>query len=155
MRRLLLALCTHHHESLISRHIIALRLYFLFCSHCAPFFFFFLLPVMTYRGMLHILEVNKMFPPASLLLQIPLHSFALCLSFRRLHVGMFAWPKKCKVEPRPLQCALCTIYMKYIFIHDMQAHEIAPLSFLPCLSYAFSRSMCSLRKSFEWKHWSH
>lgn len=45
-------------------------------------------------------------------------------------------------------CLVCTIYMKYIFIHDMRAHEIASLPFFSLslsLSHAFTQSLSSLR----------
>lgn len=52
-------------------------------------------------------------------------------------------------------CLVCTIYMKYIFIYDMHAHEIASVSVSPCLSYAFTQSVLSLRMCCIQKHWYH
>lgn len=53
-----------------------------------------------------VFKVDKTFPPLSVTLSLAFIQPA-SLSFCWLHVGMFAWPKKCKVLPRPLQYALC------------------------------------------------
>lgn len=47
-------------------------------------------------------------------------------------------------------CLVCTIYMKYIFIHDMRAHEIAsPSSSSPASLMPLALSTCCVQKVFQ------
>lgn len=91
-----------------------------------------------------------MLPPVSLCnIKSLLHSLSLSL---RLLVtcGHVCMTKEMQSLAQTITiCLVCTIYMKYIFIHDMQAHEIAPLCFFPSLSYAFS--LCAVQKVSEMK----
>lgn len=140
-------LLSTHHTSLIFIHMSSFSLIasVSFCSH------YLLGSVITFRGMLHTFwRWIKCFPRPSVTLNPPafIRSASRLLLVTCGHVCMTEEMQN--LAQTITICLVCTIYMKYIFIHDMRAHEIAspspssPVSLMP-------QSLCSVQEVFQTK----
>lgn len=111
---------------------------------------FFLLSVITFRGMLcRFWRWIKCFPLSLCYFKSPLQSVSLHLLVTCGHVCMTEEMQS--LAQTITICLVCTIYMKYIFIHDTRAHGIASCSFFACLSYAITESLCTVQEVFQMK----